>query len=143
MACVVLGTRDRFPIRLANVAAYFRRLNRRFADAIVARVQPGTRKRALPARRVRRPQARVTRDFARSLGAGLQLEYAVAGQWTDGRGVLIVRQRLYKSRREPTRIFGFISKIGDLTRNHKCSDSVSAIWYENPRESEYPVLYAN
>jgi predicted RecB family nuclease len=40
MACVVLGTRDRFPIRLANVAAYFRRLNRRFADAIVARVQP-------------------------------------------------------------------------------------------------------
>jgi ATP-dependent exoDNAse (exonuclease V) beta subunit len=26
----------------------------------------------------------MTRDFARSLGAGLQLEYAVAGTWTDG-----------------------------------------------------------
>ena len=40
MAYVVLGTRDRFPIRLANVSAYFRRLQRRFAEAILARAQP-------------------------------------------------------------------------------------------------------
>jgi predicted RecB family nuclease len=37
MAYVVLGTRDRFSIRLANVSAYFRRLQYRFRDAIAAR----------------------------------------------------------------------------------------------------------
>ena len=37
MAYVVLGTRDRFPIRLANVSAYFRRLQGRFHEAIAAR----------------------------------------------------------------------------------------------------------
>jgi predicted RecB family nuclease len=36
-AYVVLGTRDRFAIRLANVSAYFRRLQFRFRDAIAAR----------------------------------------------------------------------------------------------------------
>src|SRR5262249_1075373 len=41
MAYVVLGTRDRFPIRLANVSAYFRRLKRRFAEAVLARAQTG------------------------------------------------------------------------------------------------------
>jgi predicted RecB family nuclease len=39
MAYVVLGTRDHFPIRLANVSAYFRRLKRRFAEAVLARAQ--------------------------------------------------------------------------------------------------------
>ncbi|HSE89622.1 MAG TPA: TM0106 family RecB-like putative nuclease [Candidatus Binatia bacterium] len=39
MAYVVLGTRDRFPIRLANVSAYFRRLQVRFREAIAARRQ--------------------------------------------------------------------------------------------------------
>ncbi|HXF74534.1 MAG TPA: TM0106 family RecB-like putative nuclease, partial [Methylomirabilota bacterium] len=39
MAYVVLGTRDRFPIRLANVSAYFRRLQVRFREAIAARAQ--------------------------------------------------------------------------------------------------------
>ena len=39
MAYVVLGTRDRFPIRLANVSAYFRRLQDRFREAIFARAQ--------------------------------------------------------------------------------------------------------
>src|SRR5919106_2850244 len=39
MAYVVLGTRDRFPIRLANVSAYFRRLQCRFAEAISVRAQ--------------------------------------------------------------------------------------------------------
>ena len=39
MAYVVLGTRDRFPIRIANVSAYFRRLQDRFRDAITARSQ--------------------------------------------------------------------------------------------------------
>jgi predicted RecB family nuclease len=38
-AYVVLGTRDRFAIRLANVSAYFRRLQFRFRDAIAAREQ--------------------------------------------------------------------------------------------------------
>ena len=37
MAYVVLGTRDRFPIRIANVSAYFRRLQDRFREAIAAR----------------------------------------------------------------------------------------------------------
>jgi predicted RecB family nuclease len=37
MAYVVLGTRDRFPIRLANVSAYFRRLQDRFREAMAAR----------------------------------------------------------------------------------------------------------
>jgi uncharacterized protein len=37
MAYVVLGTRERFPVRLANVSAYFRRLQRRFAEAITGR----------------------------------------------------------------------------------------------------------
>jgi uncharacterized protein len=36
IAYVVLGTRDRFPIRIANVSAYFRRLQERFNDAITA-----------------------------------------------------------------------------------------------------------
>ncbi len=39
MAYVILGTRDRFPIRLANVSAYFRRLQRRFRAAVTARAQ--------------------------------------------------------------------------------------------------------
>jgi uncharacterized protein len=39
MAYVVLGTRDRFPVRLANVSAYFRRLQHRFAEAIAARAE--------------------------------------------------------------------------------------------------------
>ncbi|HEU4344858.1 MAG TPA: TM0106 family RecB-like putative nuclease, partial [Candidatus Binatia bacterium] len=38
-AYVVLGTRNRFPIRLANVSAYFRRLQDRFREAISARAQ--------------------------------------------------------------------------------------------------------
>jgi predicted RecB family nuclease len=37
VAYVVLGTRERFPIRIANVSAYFRRLQERFHDAITAR----------------------------------------------------------------------------------------------------------
>jgi uncharacterized protein len=39
LAYVVLGTRERFPIRLANVSAYFRRLQLRFREAIAARKQ--------------------------------------------------------------------------------------------------------
>ena len=39
MAYVVLGTSDRFPVRLANVSAYFRRLQNRFKDAISSRGQ--------------------------------------------------------------------------------------------------------
>jgi uncharacterized protein len=39
MAYVVLGTGDRFPVRLANVSAYFRRLQYRFAEAIAARAK--------------------------------------------------------------------------------------------------------
>ena len=39
IAYVVLGTRDRFAIRIANVSAYFRRLQGRFRDAITARSQ--------------------------------------------------------------------------------------------------------
>jgi predicted RecB family nuclease len=39
MAYVVLGTRERFPVRLANVSAYFRRLQNRFRDAIAARTE--------------------------------------------------------------------------------------------------------
>ncbi|TMA98727.1 MAG: TM0106 family RecB-like putative nuclease [Deltaproteobacteria bacterium] len=39
VAYVVLGTRNRFPIRLANVSAYFRRLQRRFRDTITIRGQ--------------------------------------------------------------------------------------------------------
>jgi len=39
MAYVVLGTRERFPIRMANVSAYFRRLQNRFREAILARSQ--------------------------------------------------------------------------------------------------------
>jgi uncharacterized protein len=39
MAYVVLGTRDRFAIRIANVSAYFRRLQNRFREAISARSQ--------------------------------------------------------------------------------------------------------
>lgn len=39
MAYVVLGTRERFPIRITNVSAYFRRLQYRFRQAITARVQ--------------------------------------------------------------------------------------------------------
>lgn len=39
MAYVVLGTRDRLRIRLANVTAYFRRLQNRFAEAIAARAE--------------------------------------------------------------------------------------------------------
>jgi uncharacterized protein len=39
MAYVVLGSRERFRIRLANVSAYFRRLQNRFRDAIEARAQ--------------------------------------------------------------------------------------------------------
>lgn len=37
MAYVVLGTRERFPVRLANVSAYFRRLQNRFREAIAGR----------------------------------------------------------------------------------------------------------
>jgi uncharacterized protein len=37
MAYVVLGTRERFPVRLANVSAYFRRLQNRFREAITDR----------------------------------------------------------------------------------------------------------
>jgi predicted RecB family nuclease len=37
VAYVVLGTRERFPVRLANVSAYFRRLQCRFREAISAR----------------------------------------------------------------------------------------------------------
>ena len=33
MAYVVLGTRERFPVRIANVSAYFRRLQYRFREA--------------------------------------------------------------------------------------------------------------
>ena len=36
---MVLGTRERFAIRIANVSAYFRRLQNRFHDAITARSQ--------------------------------------------------------------------------------------------------------
>ena len=39
MAYVILGTHERFPIRLANVAAYFRRLQSRFREAITAQAQ--------------------------------------------------------------------------------------------------------
>ena len=39
IAYLVLGTRERFPVRLANVSAYFRRLQDRFRDAIAARSQ--------------------------------------------------------------------------------------------------------
>src|SRR6266850_975471 len=39
MAYVVLGTRDRFPIRIANVSAYFRRLQYHFREAMAARPQ--------------------------------------------------------------------------------------------------------
>jgi uncharacterized protein len=39
IAYVVLGTRDRFPVKIANVSAYFRRLQRRFSDAMVARAE--------------------------------------------------------------------------------------------------------
>jgi predicted RecB family nuclease len=39
MAYVVLGTRERFPVRLANVSAYFRRLQNRFKEAIRSRAQ--------------------------------------------------------------------------------------------------------
>jgi predicted RecB family nuclease len=39
MAYVVLGTRERFPIRIANVSAYFRRLQNRFREATTARAQ--------------------------------------------------------------------------------------------------------
>ena len=37
IAYVVLGTRDRFPIRIANVSAYFRRLQDRFRNSVSAR----------------------------------------------------------------------------------------------------------
>ncbi|HEV8721691.1 MAG TPA: TM0106 family RecB-like putative nuclease [Candidatus Binatia bacterium] len=39
MAYVILGTRERFPIRLANVAAYFRRLQSRFRETITVQAQ--------------------------------------------------------------------------------------------------------
>ena len=39
VAYVVLGTRERFPVRLANVSAYYRRLKRRFELAVAGRSQ--------------------------------------------------------------------------------------------------------
>jgi predicted RecB family nuclease len=41
LAYVVLGTRERFPIRLADVTAYFRRVRQRFASAVTARPATG------------------------------------------------------------------------------------------------------
>ena len=39
VAYIVLGTRERIPIRLANVSAYYRRVRRRFQASTAARVQ--------------------------------------------------------------------------------------------------------
>jgi len=39
VAYVILGTRERIPIRLANVSAYYRRLQRRFTAAVAGRPQ--------------------------------------------------------------------------------------------------------
>ena len=41
LAYVVLGTRERIPIRLADVTAYFRRVRQRFASAVTARPATG------------------------------------------------------------------------------------------------------
>jgi len=41
LAYVILGTRERIPIRLADVTAYFRRVRRRFTSAVTARPATG------------------------------------------------------------------------------------------------------
>ena len=41
LAYVVLGTRERVPIRLADVTAYYRRVRRRFGSAVAARAETG------------------------------------------------------------------------------------------------------
>src|SRR4029077_12002705 len=41
LAYVVLGTRERVPIRLADVTAYFRRVRKRFGTAVAARAATG------------------------------------------------------------------------------------------------------
>src|SRR5258705_11550373 len=41
LAYVVLGTRERVPIRLADVTAYFRRVRQRFGTAVAARAATG------------------------------------------------------------------------------------------------------